>query len=259
MKPSSRASSFRTRSSALALALAFATGAGLAQPRTAGTSLEVEAGIAWQDKNDVQIPNDGTGTRFALDRVTGSGPFFAPRLQLSTGVAPRHELRFVAAPLSIKESGNLAGPVRFQGQNYAAGAVEATYRFNSYRATWRYTVLEDRDWTVKLGVTAKIRDAEITLRQGGITTTKDNTGFVPLLHLYAERRLDARSRLTFEGDALAGGPGYAVDVSGRYVRDLGPRWSWFGGMRLLDGGADSSGVYNFARFYYLTTGFGLRM
>ncbi|MBL8376729.1 MAG: hypothetical protein JNM79_02570 [Burkholderiales bacterium] len=230
-----------------------------AQMRTAGTTIDIEAGLAWQDKNDVQSPNDGGGTRFGLDRVTGSGPFFAPRLQVTTGVAPRHELRFVVAPLSIKESGNLDGAVRFQGQNFAAGGAEAKYRFNSYRATWRYTVFEDRDWTLKVGATAKIRDAEITLRQGGVSATRDNTGFVPLLHVYAERRLDNRSRLTFEGDALAGGPGYAIDVSGRYVRDLGQRWSWFGGVRVLDGGADSSSVYNFARFYYLNAGLQYRL
>lgn len=230
-----------------------------AQTRIAGTTIDVEAGLAWQDKNDVQSPNDGGGTRFGLDRVTGSGPFFAPRVQVTTGLAPRHELRFVVAPFTIKESGNLDGPVRFNGQNFAGGGAEAKYRFNSYRATWRYTVFEDRDWTLKVGATAKIRDAEITLRQGGLSSTRSNTGFVPLLHVYAERRLDNRSRLTFEGDALAGGPGYAVDVSARYVRDLGQRWSWFGGVRLLDGGADTSDVYNFARLYYLTAGLQYRM
>ncbi|MBL8381745.1 MAG: hypothetical protein JNM90_01625 [Burkholderiales bacterium] len=223
------------------------------------TRVEFEAGIAWQDRNDVQIPNDATGTRFALDRVTGSGPFFAPRVQFSTGLAPRHELRLVAAPLGIKESGSLDQAVNFNGQRFAAGAVQARYRFDSYRATWRYTFAEDRDWTWKAGLTGKIRSAEITLTQGGITTTRDDTGFVPLLHLYGERRLDQRSRLTFEGDGLAGGRGRAFDLTLRYVRDLGPRTSGFAGVRLLDGGADSSGTYNFARFHYVTFGLQYRL
>ena len=216
--------------------------------------LEIELGAAWQDRNDVQIPNDSNGTRFALDGVTGSGPFFAPRIQFSTPLAPRHELRLLAAPFGITESGSLDKLVKFQGQTFAVGDVEAKYRFSSYRATWRYTLHEDSDWMWKAGVTGKIRDAEITLRQGSVTATKSNIGFVPLLHLYGERRLDDRSRLTFEGDGLAGGPGRAFDVSTRYVRDIDERASVFAGLRILDGGADSSSSYNFARIYYLTLG-----
>ncbi len=229
------------------------SGEASAQSRT-GRVLDIEVGAAWQDRNDVQIPNDSNGTRFALDGVTGSGPFFAPRIQLSTTLAPRHELRLLAAPLGINESGSLDRQVKFQGQIFAAGGVEAKYRFNSYRATWRYTLYENSDWMWKAGVTGKIRDAEITLRQGDVTATKSNVGFVPLLHLYGERKLDNHSRLTFEGDGLAGGPGRAFDLSARYVRDIDERASVFAGLRILDGGADSSSGYNFARIYYLTLG-----
>jgi hypothetical protein len=225
----------------------------------AGSVLDIEVGAAWQDRNDVQIPNDSNGTRFALDGVTGSGPFFAPRIQFSATLAPRHELRLLAAPLGIKESGSLDKVVKFQGQTFAAGGVEAKYRFDSYRATWRYALHENPDWMWKAGVTGKIRDAEITLRQGGLTATKSSIGFVPLLHLYGERRLDNRSRLTFEGDGLAGGPGRAFDLSARYVRDIDERVSVFAGLRILDGGAGSSSVYNFARLHYLTFGLQYRM
>lgn len=241
-----------------ALLAAGLSGPAQAQSR-AGTTIDVELGAAWQDKNDVQTPNDASGTRFGLDRVTGTGPYVAPRLQLSTGIAPRHELRFVIAPLGLKGSGNFDQPVTFEGQRFAAGGVEARYRFDSYRATWRYTFHEDKDWTWKAGVTGKIRDAEITLRQAGITTTKSNTGFVPLLHVYGERRLDGRSRLTFEADALASSRGRAIDMSARYVHDFSKQFSGFAGVRVLDGGANSSNLYNFARFNYLTVGLMYRL
>ena len=225
----------------------------------ARSMFDIEAGAAWQDRNDVQIPNDATGTRFGLDRVAGSGPFFAPRVQFTTGLAPRHELRLVAAPFGIKESGNLDQAVNFQGQRFAAGGVAVKYRFDSYRATWRYTFHDSGPWTWKAGVTGKIRDAEITLTQGGVSSSKSNTGFVPLLHVYGERRLDNRSRITFEGDALASGRGRAIDLSLRYVHDLGDRLSGFAGVRILDGGANSDSLYNFARFHYLTAGLQYRM
>lgn len=224
-----------------------------------GTVLDLELGVAWQDRNEVQSPNDATGTRFALDRVTGDGAFFAPRLQWTTGLAPKHELRLVAAPFRIKESGSLDRAVNFQGRAFAPGATEATYRFDSYRATWRYTLRDTPDWRLKVGVTAKVRDAEITLRQGGVTATRSDTGLVPLLHLHGEYRLGERSRLTFEGDGLASGRGRAFDLSARYVRDFSPRLSGFAGVRMLDGGADNGTVYNFARFHYLTAGLQFRM
>ena len=226
---------------------------------TAPSMIDIEAGVAWQDRNDVQVPNDGTGTRFALDRITGTGPSFAPRLQLSKGVAPRHEVRVVIAPFGLKGSGNFDQPVRFDGRNFAAGGVDAKYRFDSYRATWRYTFHESPDWTWKAGVTGKIRDASITLTQGGTSTTKSNTGFVPLFHLYGERRLSQDSRLTFEGDGLASSRGRAFDLSARYVYDFNKQLSGFAGVRMLDGGANSSTVYNFARFNYVTFGLQYRM
>lgn len=244
---------FRIVSAALASVLAVAAQA------NERPVLELEFGAAWQDRNVVQAPNDAGGTRFSLDQVTGSGPFFAPRLQLSAGLAPAHELRFVVAPLRIKDTGSLQQPVNFEGKAFAAGPTEATYRFDSYRATWRTTLLEDADWTWKFGVTAKIRDAEITLRQGGVSSTRKDTGLVPLLHAYGERRLDARSRLTFEGDGLASGQGRAFDLSLRYVRDFGARTLGFAGLRLLDGGADNDSIYSFARFHYLTVGVQYRM
>lgn len=46
--------------------------------RASNFSIEVEAGGAWLSRNDVRIPNDASGTRFALDDLTGSGPFPPP-------------------------------------------------------------------------------------------------------------------------------------------------------------------------------------
>ncbi|MBU3725822.1 MAG: hypothetical protein FGM18_09990 [Burkholderiaceae bacterium] len=220
--------------------------------------VNLEWGAAWQGRNNVESPNNDSATRFAFDQLTGSGPYSAPRVELAVPIANRRELRFVAAPFRINESGVLNSPVTFEGANFNAGATSATYRFDSYRATWRQTVGEWGDWTFKAGVTGKIRDAEITLRQGTQTATRSDTGFVPLLHAYVERKFSHQSRLVIDGDGLAGGPGYALDLSLRYVRDLQPGLSAFGGVRLLDGGVDNNSVYNFARFYYLTFGLQFR-
>ena len=51
-------------------------------------SIGVEAGPVWQSKNDVQIPGD-TGTRFALDVITGT-PALPP---VSFGTAELNHFR----------------------------------------------------------------------------------------------------------------------------------------------------------------------
>ncbi len=45
--------------------------------------VDLEWGTAWQDRNDVQSPQNASGTRFALDGVTGHGPAPAPRVEVT--------------------------------------------------------------------------------------------------------------------------------------------------------------------------------
>ena len=66
-----------------------------------GFAIELEAGPVWQSRNDVQIPNDETGTRFSLQDLAGNGPWFAGRLYATWNLRPRHGLRLLLAPLSI--------------------------------------------------------------------------------------------------------------------------------------------------------------
>ena len=100
--------------------------------------VELEGGPVWQSYNDVEIPNDGTATRFSLSDVVGSGPWPAGRIYLTWNPAERHGLRLLLAPFSVTEDGLLEGPVDFAGASYVAGHVRATYTFNSYRLSYRY-------------------------------------------------------------------------------------------------------------------------
>lgn len=227
-------------------------------PPTDRYQVDVEWGAAWQDRNDVQSPNTAAGTRFSLSNLTGEGPYSAPRVQFTIPLNPRDDLRLVAAPLRISESGTLASAVNFEGSTFTPNAASATYRFDSYRATWRRTFSESADWVLKAGLTGKIRDAEISISQGANQASRSDTGFVPLLHFYAQRNLGDRSRFIFDVDGLASSRGRAFDISLRYAHDIRPGLSAFGGIRILDGGADNDSVYNFARFHYLTVGLSFR-
>jgi hypothetical protein len=213
--------------------------------------IELEAGPVWQTGNDVEIPNDGTGTRFSLVDLVGKGPWPAGRLYLTWNVNARHSLRALLAPLSYTETGSFLAPVSFVGETFQADApVEATYRFNSWRLGYRYLFLDRERLDLWVGFTAKIRDAEIALQQGSTSSKDTDVGFVPLLNLAADWRLARRGHLLFDFDGLAGGPGRAFDFALKLGYDLTDHWGIAGGYRTLEGGADVESVYNFAWVHY---------
>lgn len=217
--------------------------------------LRLEGGPAWQSLNDVQIPNDASGTRFSLYDLAGSGPWPAARAYLSWRTGERHALRALVAPFSISGTGVPAGAVDFAGASYAAGVpVEATYQFNSYRLSYRYRLHEGERWTWWTGFTAKVRDAKIELVQGATTSRKTDLGFVPLLHLAGDWRFAPGWRVSLDADALAGGPGRAEDVALTLGRDLGEDWTLTGGYRTVEGGAAVDAVYAFAWLHYAVVG-----
>ncbi|MGD8896060.1 MAG: hypothetical protein PVJ73_08505 [Acidobacteriota bacterium] len=212
-------------------------------------SVELEAGPVWQARNDVQIPNDELGTRFSLEDLVGEGPWPAGRLYLTWNINPRHSLRALLAPLSYTETGTFEGPVDFAGASYEPGVpTEATYRFNSWRLSYRYRLKDGDRWKLWIGATAKIRDAKIELRQGETTSQDSDLGFVPLLYFGADYRFADRWHFIADVDALAGGPGRAIDLALKLRYDIDPRWAVTVGYRTVEGGADVESVYNFAWF-----------
>jgi hypothetical protein len=238
-------------------AAALTTSPGAAQ--TPSLVIELEAGPAWQSYNHVEIPNDGTATRFSLRDLAGSGPWPAGRLYLTWNLTDRHGLRVLAAPFSITETGVPDQTVMFAGESYTPGQpVEATYTFNSYRLSYRYRFHAGPRSAAWVGVTAKIRDAVIALEQGTTASRKDDLGFVPLLHLAGDWQVAPRWRIGLDADALAGGPGRAVDAALTLAFDPGDRWSVKAGYRTVEGGADVTDVYTFAWLHYAVVGLAWR-
>ncbi len=211
--------------------------------------VELEVGPVWQSRNDVAIPGD-TGTRFALDDVTGAGPFPYGRVIVDYQLGKRHSLRALAAPLELSDTGTLDQPVSFRGSTFAAGLpTKATFRFNSYRLTYRYLLGCGCDWSLHIGATAKIRHAKIQLEQGALNETKYDLGFVPLLHLAFEKRLAPRWRFLADVDFAAAPQGRAIDFAAKLYYDVNDRWSLGLGYRTIEGGADNDNVYTFSWFH----------
>lgn len=223
----------------------------LAAQTTPRLVFELEGGPVWQTRNDVRVPNDASGTAFSLVDLTGKGPWAAGRAYLTWNISDRHSLGLLAAPLSITATGVPGQSIAFAGVPFAPGVpATATYKFNSFRLTYRWRFHHGERWTWWLGATAKIRDAKIELSQGATTARKTDLGFVPLLHLEAEGRLGGPWRFLFNADALAGGPGRAEDVAVKLGYELGGDWRLAAGYRTVEGGADVESVFAFAWLHY---------
>ena len=240
---------------ALVMVVCAASAWGLIGPGTARAQetpkfvVELEAGSVWQSKNDVQIPNDDTGTRFSLVDLAGEGPWPAARVYFTWNISERHGIRALLAPLSYTETGTFDEPVNFVGETYLPGVpTEATYQFNSWRLTYRYQFHRGDRWNWWVGFTAKVRDAKIELRQGDTSSMDSDVGFVPLLHLAADWRFADRWHVIMNLDALAGGPGRAEDLGLKVGFDINEQWTVTAGYRTVEGGADTDEVYNFAWF-----------
>jgi hypothetical protein len=220
--------------------------------------LEVESGPVWQSRNDARIPNE-TGTKFSLRAVQGSGPFAYGRVSFDWALSPRQEIRFLAAPLSITSTGDLQDSVLFDGEFFSAGpGLRATYVFNSYRVTYRYRFYEGDRWTWKIGITGKIRQAKIELRDQTASAEYTDLGFVPLIHLDGAYRFTPKLKLRLNVDGLGAPQGRAFDVAVKTDYDLSKNWTIGAGYRMLEGGADVDKVYTFAWLHYATVSLALR-
>ncbi|UCF06546.1 MAG: hypothetical protein JSV33_05835 [bacterium] len=215
--------------------------------------IELELGSVWQSRNNVQIPNNQNGTRFSLVELVGNGPYPAARVYFSWNISERHGLRFLLAPLSFNEKGRFTQPVAFSGGSFDPDVqTNATYKFNSWRLTYRYLLFDRHRWYGWIGFTAKIRDAKIQLEQQSVSAKEEDLGFVPLLHLSFVYQLKQRLQLLFDLDALAGGPGRAEDLALKLGYKLNKRLNISVGYRTLEGGADVDRVYNFAWLHFAT-------
>ena len=71
---------------------------------------------------------------------------------------------------------------------------------------------------------------------------------MPLFYAASRYQLSELLTLSADIDALAGGPGRAIDLGIRLEYSISPRLSIGAGYRGLEGGADTDDVYNFAWF-----------
>jgi hypothetical protein len=219
------------------------------------TEFETETGFVFTGYNDVQIPGN-TGDKFSLnkDLIAQTRTFL--RFKLIQPFGERHTVSLLYAPLSIRSTGDFDRDIIFAGKTFAADVhTVGIYWFDSYRITYRYDLVKQPELEFGAGITAKIRDAEIKLIQGGIVAKKYNTGFVPLINFRLNYNIDDQFSAVLEGDALAAPQGRAEDIQIAGVYTHSEHWKFKLGYRVLEGGSDNKQVNNFAMLHYLIAGF----
>ena len=217
---------------------------------------DAEVGYVWPGYIDVRIPNE-TGTLFSLKDDLPAESKFVYRLRLGYQFHPKHSVSVLFAPLSLNAQGSIDKDIFFNGDFFPSDTdLQAFYKFNSYRLTYRFDFVNSQKWKVGLGLTVKIRDAEVRLEDEDKRSSNTDFGFVPLLNFRVEWIFSTKMSLLFEGDALAspGGQGRAEDILLALFYRLDDRISFKAGYRISEGGADVESVYNFTFLHYVIAG-----
>ena len=217
---------------------------------------DTEVGYVWPGYIDVRIPNE-TGTLFSLKDDLPAESKLIYRLRLGYRFNPKHSVSILFAPLSLNAQGSVDKDIFFNGDFFPANTdLRAFYKFNSYRLTYRFDFVNAEKWKVGLGLTAKIRDAEVRLEDNEKSSSNTDFGFVPLLNFRVEWIFSTKMSLLLEGDALAspGGQGRAEDVLLALFYRLNDSFNFKAGYRILEGGADVESVYNFTLLHYVIAG-----
>lgn len=216
--------------------------------------VDLETGLVFTGYNNVRIPGD-KGTQFSLKNDLQPETRMFYRMKIGYTINSRHTISVLYAPLEIESAGSIANDILFQGIVFPANSqLKGIYKFNSYRVTYRYDMVNRAKIVFGLGFTAKIRDAAIQVSSPNLTAVKTNIGFVPIINFRLLWKSHEKFGLLLEGDALAARQGRAEDVLIAATYKLSHNFGIRAGYRVLEGGADNDEVYNFALFHYASFG-----
>lgn len=219
-------------------------------------SIEIESGVVFPGYNDVRIPNDPTqSTKFSFtEDFEIQDPVIPIRLRLTYTFSKKNHLSVLYAPLSIDYAGVQDQDIRFQQTVFPSGEeIQGFYKFNSYRLTYRRDLVSSEKWTFGLGLTAKIRDARVQLKNTDNSAKKDDLGFVPLINVLLSYQT-SKWIFILEGDALGARQGRAVDLFLGTFYKVNDNILVKTGYRILEGGADVGQVYNLTLLNFASIG-----
>jgi hypothetical protein len=217
-------------------------------------SFDVESGVVFNGSNNIRI-SGAQGTLFSSTDDLNTDPNVYLRVRANYKIKNRHTISLLYAPLTAESEGRISRDVLFEGVLFDANTLlNGTYKFNSYRLTYRYDIVNNPKLIFGLGFTGKIRDASIGLSSEGKESVKTNVGFVPIINFRLWWKPTEKFGILLDGDALAAPQGRAEDVQLAATYKFSDKLGVRAGYRILEGGADNDEVYNFSLFHYASVG-----
>ena len=212
--------------------------------------VNLESGAFFTNINDIRNGNNGTLFSLKNDFQTTVSPFLRLRAgYLSNG---KNHFSFLYAPLKIAETGTIEKDILFDGKNFKANIpIEAVYKFNSYRFTYNRRFISKDNFKFGLGLSVKIRDAGVSLKNRELLSENFSIGFAPLINLLVNWDISQKMGVDFFVEGIAASKGRAIDLSlsGRYSFTKNLQGNI--GYRLLEGGANGTNRYNFIQLHFI--------
>jgi hypothetical protein len=216
----------------------------------AQTFVNFESGALFTDINNIRNGNQGTLFSLKNDFQTPISPFL--RLRVGYLINGKNHFSVLYAPLKIIVTSTLEKDIVFDGEYFKASIpIEAVYMFNSYRLTYNRRIISKDNFKFGLGLSAKIRDAGVSLKNSELLSENFRIGFAPLINLLVNWDISKKMGVDFFGEGIIASKGRAIDLSlsGRY--SLTKNLQGNIGYRLLEGGADGTNRYNFIRLHFI--------
>ncbi|CAA6810947.1 MAG: Unknown protein [uncultured Aureispira sp.] len=219
--------------------------------------LGVGTGFVFTQYNDVRTPNGSTdpGTFFSLKndfKPQAFNPFV--RVELSYTIIERHDIQLTAVPLTLKYNSYKNQVLDYAGQRFSGNDIIGTYKFNTYRLSYRYNLVRQKKIKFGIGVAVLLRDAGITLEQGNKLATDTDLGVVPLISFNLIYSPIEKLSIILKGDALVTPQGRAEDIFLGVSYDLVDALELKAGYRMIEGGSSVPQVYSYAFFHFADVG-----
>lgn len=220
----------------------------------AQTFVNLESGALFTDVNNIRNGNQGTLFSLKNDFQTPVSPFL--RLRVGYLINGKNHFSVLYAPLKIRVNSTIEKDILFEGEYFKDNIlIEAVYKFNSYRLTYNRRIITKDNFKFGLGLSAKIRDAGVSLKNSELLSENFSIGFAPLINLLVNWDISKKMGVDFFGEGIIASKGRAIDLSlsGRY--SLTKNLQGNIGYRILEGGSDGTNRYNFIRLHFIFASF----
>lgn len=202
--------------------------------------------LATANTTAVAADNGGSGTPL-MYRLVGD-PLAEQSLLATRWAPPALSLRLDAAAglgaheLRILSEGTATRLVPAQISLLGDGDPRGGWSFDPVRATYRYTLLAEPNWQMKLGLSADLRGPS-GLRWRYAGAEAQHFGNLPMLHLSGVGQWSPRWRLAFALDGLMTGRGRALDLGVQVNYLWSPSTSVYGGYQVTEAAGEAEGYY----------------